>query len=232
MGTGPENRLANLLLLIEREGANGGKRGAQKRFAERVGIVAAHLSQMATQQRGVGNDVARRIEESLKLPRGTMDLPELGNAILWGQNVVAGPNFKGLVPVISWVAAGSWADAADPYAVGDAQEWLPCPVRCGPRTFALRVRGLSMFNPTGKPSFDDADIVFIDPDVVPAPNTRTMQSCVVVRLEDQVETTFKQIIEEGSRRYLRALNPAWPEQIIEVNTNATICGSCIGKWVE
>jgi SOS-response transcriptional repressor LexA len=39
------------------------------------------------------------------------------------------------------------------------------------------------------------------------------------------------LIIEGDRKYLKALNPAWPEQIIEINGNATICGVMIGKWV-
>jgi SOS-response transcriptional repressor LexA len=116
--------------------------------------------------------------------------------------------------------------------VGDAEKWIPCPVRHGPRSFALRIRGISMFNPGSKPSFEEGDIGFFDPDVTPQPNTRLMQSCVVVRLEDKHDSTFKQLIEEGGRRYLKALNPPWPEPIIEVNADATICGVAIGKWVE
>ena len=52
---------------------------------------------------------------------------------------------------------------------------------------------------------------------------------VVVRLEDSQETTFKQLgIEEG-HQYLKALNPDWPNRIIEVNSNATICGVVVFK---
>ena len=36
--------------------------------------------------------------------------------------------------------------------------------------------------------------------------------------------TFKQLIIEEGHRYLKALNPDWPHRIIEVNSNATICG--------
>jgi SOS-response transcriptional repressor LexA len=61
--------------------------------------------------------------------------------------------FTGGVPLISWVQAGSWSDVADPYVVGDAEDWLPCPVRHGPRTYCLRVRGDSMYNPSGRPSY-------------------------------------------------------------------------------
>ena len=48
-------------------------------------------------------------------------------------------------PLISWVQAGSFHDVADPFQPGDADEWLPCPVAHGPQTYAVRVRGESMF---------------------------------------------------------------------------------------
>ena len=54
---------------------------------------------------------------------------------------------------------------------------------------------------------------------------------VVVRLDDEQEATFKNLVVEGSRRFLRPLNPDWPEKMIEVNGNATICGVVVGKWV-
>ena len=52
---------------------------------------------------------------------------------------------------------------------------------------------------------------------------------VVVRLDDKREATFKKLVVEGDRRHLRALNPAWPEPIILINGNATLCGVVILK---
>lgn len=43
------------------------------------------------------------------------------------------------------------------------------------------------------------------------------------------EATFKKLIVEGNERYLKALNPAWPEPIIRINGNATICGVVVFK---
>jgi len=37
---------------------------------------------------------------------------------------------------------------------------------------------------------------------------------------------------EGDKKYLKALNPAWPEKIIEINGNATLCGVVFGKWTD
>lgn len=137
-------------------------------------------------------------------------------------NVESGPGIRSVVPLISWVRAGEWAEVADPYAVGEAEDWLPVPRRAGSRTFALRVRGISM-----EPRFVEGDIIFVDPDAEPGHGSK-----VVVRLETEKEATFKELVIEGEKRYLRALNPAWPDGLIEVTKDAVIVGVVIGKWVE
>lgn len=143
-----------------------------------------------------------------------------------GANTTAGARTMGMVPLISWVAAGAWTEAVDPYTVGDAEKWMPCPAPHSEHTFALTVRGLSMYNPNGKKSYAPGDIIYVDPMVQPENG-----HMVVVRLDDENEATFKQLIIEGDRHYLAALNPSWPEQIIEINGHSTIAGVVIGKWV-
>lgn len=142
-------------------------------------------------------------------------------------NVAQGPDMVGNVPVISWVAAGAWSVVSDPYEPGVASEWMSCPKRHSPHTFALRVRGVSMENPGGKYSYPDGAVIFVDPDQRPENGSR-----VIVRLDDSKEATFKQLVMEGDKKYLKALNPAWPEKIIEINGNATICGVVIGTWID
>lgn len=84
-----------------------------------------------------------------------------------------------------------------------------------------------MFAPTGKHSYSDGDIIFVDPEREAINGSR-----VVVRLDDSKEATFKQLVIEGDKKYLMALNPSWPDRIIEVKGNATICGVVIGKWTD
>lgn len=144
----------------------------------------------------------------------------------YGSTLEEGPDIRGKVPLISWVQAGAWSDTIDNFQPGDAEDWLACPQAHGPRTYCLRVKGESMYNPGGKWSYAAGEIIFVDPDWPPKHADR-----IIVRLEDKGETTFKQLIEEGSRSYLKALNPHWPEPIIEITGRATICGVVIGKWV-
>jgi len=129
------------------------------------------------------------------------------------------------VPVVSWVQAGEFSDASDPYPVGTSDEWIECPAKHGPRTFAVKVRGLSMYNPAGKPSFSEGDIIFCDPDRQPE-----NKSLVICRLDDQPEATFKRLLIEDGIKMLEALNPSWPQRIITINGNATICGVVFGRY--
>ena len=143
------------------------------------------------------------------------------------ENVKEGPEIRGLVPLISFVQAGSWCDIVDNLLPGDAYDWMPCPVKHSTSTFCLEVEGESMFNPTGRYSYSPGDIIFVDPAKAAKHGDR-----VVVRLDDQQQATFKQLIEEDGRKMLKALNPDWKPRYIEVNGNATICGVVIGKWVK
>ena len=137
-------------------------------------------------------------------------------------NVEPGPDLRGNVPLISWVQAGNWEAVIDNFAPGDAEDWLPCPRKFGPHAFALRVRGVSM-----EPKYQDGDIIFVDPDAQAEHGKN-----IVVRLDDEHEATFKQLVMEGGQKFLRALNPDWPgPKLIPINGNATICGVVIGKWV-
>lgn len=65
-----EFRRENLALLIERY-----SNGMQREFADKTGLAPAHVSQIVTCVRNMGDAIARRIETSLKLPPGSIDYP-------------------------------------------------------------------------------------------------------------------------------------------------------------
>lgn len=157
------------------------------------------------------------IDPYLKLPKRYSEVREAVGGYYVG--------VRGKLPLISWVQAGQWSEIVDAFQPGDAEDWLPCPVVHGPHAYIVRVEGDSMHNPDGKPSFADGDLIFVDPDV-----GAEHRRCVIVRLEDEQKATFKQLVIEGDRKYLKALNPAWPNRIIEVNKTAYFCGVVIGKF--
>lgn len=192
--------------------------GRQADFVAKTNMNQGEVS-LLLKNKSFGEKKARKIEQLVGLPPGYLDIPRADH------NTEPAPLYSGAVPLISWVKAGDWCEASDPYPIHEAEQWLPVPSRCGPRTFALRVRGESMHNPHGKPSYEDGDIIFVDPDLEAKHRDR-----VIIRTDGK-EATFKQLIIEGERRVLKALNPAWPGGIIELHDDATICGVVIGKWV-
>ncbi|MGI4938352.1 MAG: helix-turn-helix domain-containing protein [Janthinobacterium lividum] len=144
-----------------------------------------------------------------------------------GDNFEAAREMPGKLPLISWVQAGEWEEAMNNFQPGDAEDWLDCPFKHGPRAFILKVVGDSMFDPEGERSYKDGEFIAVDPDVEARHKSR-----VIVRLDDQNTATFKQLlIEPDGSKLLVALNRSWPNRIIPVNGNATICGVIIGKWV-
>ncbi|MBS1211934.1 MAG: helix-turn-helix protein [Proteobacteria bacterium] len=116
------------------------------------------------------------------------------------------------VPLISWVAAGNWRDVVDPYPPGAEEDVVPVTCKVGKGAFALRVQGDSM-----EPVFPNGCIIVVDPSV-----EARQGSYVVVRLDLAEQATFKQLVIDGSMRYLKPLNPRYP--LMEIRENATVCG--------
>lgn len=200
----------------------------QRELAEAAGIQQPVISQIEKGQNQQSAHIAKLAHacrvRALWLSDGVGpkhidedDVPEQSN-------IAPGPDTKGLLPLISWVQAGSWSEVIDLYAVGDAEDWLPCPANHGPRSFALRVRGESMYDPHGRRSFREGDIVYVDPD-----RQSENGSLVIAKLTDSQEATFKQLVIEDEKRYLKALNPSWPERMMPINGNCIIVGVVFSK---
>lgn len=126
------------------------------------------------------------------------------------------------VPLISSVSAGKWLDNSRD--LDYITDWIECPIRHSQNCFALVVKGSSMHNPHGSPSFQDGDVIYVDP-----AKSAENKSLVVAIQTDSNESTFKRLLIEGTQMMLEALNPAWPERIIKVSSETRICGTVIGK---
>lgn len=130
----------------------------------------------------------------------------------------------GLVPVISWVKAGEWCESPDNFAPGDSDEWLMCPSRHSPGTYALKVSGDSMTSSTpGDRSYPHGTIIFVDPD-----RAYQVGSRVIARLPGSAEATFKVYSEDAGVPYLMPINPRYPA--IRMPEGTKICGVVIGSY--
>jgi SOS-response transcriptional repressor LexA len=142
-------RLKNLELLI-------GEAGSAAKLADLVGTNSSYISQVRRQMttkkgtpRGIGDDLAGKLEHGMGKHEGWMDEPHQAE---WGQSDIAGkessahlgPDIQSLHPVISWKQVGEWMEIAESYQPQHGEELLPCPVKCGREAYILRVHGISM----------------------------------------------------------------------------------------
>jgi SOS-response transcriptional repressor LexA len=132
-------------------------------------------------------------------------------------NLHPGPELKGRVPLISWVQAGNWSSVVDNFHPGQADEWIETTVPVRQHTYALRVNGDSMTNPSGSPSFPHGIIIIVEPEVEAIPG-----AFVVVRQNNDEECTFKQLVKDAGVFFLKPLNPAYP--LMRLAEDAVICG--------
>ncbi|AYL16396.1 helix-turn-helix domain-containing protein [Pseudomonas syringae pv. actinidiae] len=107
-------------------------------------------------------------------------------------------------PVVSWVAAGSWAEAVEPYPSGASDEHEISDYKAKGPAFWLTVKGDSMTAITA-PSVPEGSQILVDTraDVRPG-------KLVIAKLADSNEATFKKLVEDGGVRYLKPLNSAYP----------------------
>lgn len=175
-----------------------------------------------TRHKGIGDDAAREIEETLGLSPYELDLP----AILLGAAAAEerAPYFsdatfqaytKGKIPVVGVIAAGAAMEVIDLYQPGVAEEWIDAPKsNYTPGSFILRLSGFSM-----QPRFWSDDRVMIEPALAWAAG-----DFVFAKRPSQGDGTFKKLIEEDGRLFLFALNPEFSPRYIEVTPDWHIVG--------
>jgi len=128
-----------------------------------------------------------------------------------------------LIPVISWVQAGTWT-SADSIPVGTQfNDWLPPNPKCGKNGYGLEVVGESML-----PDFRPTDKIYVNPDFQVS-DLKT-GDLVIVACEGEGKATFKKLIIEPNGKYLEPLNPKWHEKIIELDEGCKLMGKVVGLY--
>ena len=140
-----------------------------------------------------------------------------------GARMASRPN---MVPVLSWVAAGSWSNT-EPVTMDDIIGEAPRPPNLSKHGFALRVQGRSML-----PKFEPDDIIYVEPQT--GLLALKDSDLVVVQCNDDTEATFKQLVigETFDDMYLKPLNPDWHEQKMMPMGDCNLVGKVVGKYVE
>ena len=129
------------------------------------------------------------------------------------------------VPLISWVQAGEWCEAVDPFLPGTADKWLSCPVPHSEYTYALVVHGDSMTAQTvGIRSYPDGCTIFVDPLKRSPVNGDRVIACI----EGDNRVTFKVFKFEDGETWLEPINTRHKP----IYDPFKVIGTVIGKWEE
>ncbi|ERL54977.1 LexA family protein [Psychrobacter aquaticus] len=143
-----------------------------------------------------------------------------------GTTAVRMTSQSSMVPILSWVAAGSWSNV-EAVTFEDAIGQAPRPANLSKFGFALRVQGQSML-----PEFKPSEIIYVEPQT--GFLALKDSDLVIVQCNDDKEATFKQLVlgETSDDMYLRPLNPNWPEQRMMPMGECNLVGKVVGKYVE
>ena len=103
----------------------------------------------------------------------------------------------GQVPHISWMAIRAWVETGAA-APGDVYGYLPTLEGMSLRGFAVSVPDDTML-----PDFPEGGVLYMDPVLEPASGD------YVLAVTDTGDLTFKRLIRDGGRIFLRPLNPVY-----------------------
>jgi SOS-response transcriptional repressor LexA len=125
---------------------------------------------------------------------------------------------QAIVPLISWVEATNWCGDTFTPKPGYPELWVHTTAKVSKNAFALRIRGDSMVNPNGFPTFPPGATIIVDPEVKPEDG-----SFVIVGIPGEEEALFQKLTIHAGRKYLSSLNPRYPPPF-ELPAEACICG--------
>lgn len=199
--------------------------GGVSSFADKIGKGQSQASQFAGTNpiKGIGSKVAREIEEAFNKPHGWLDLPHENSQSIENNVSSPIPIIGKLIPVISWVQAGSWTTVESVPTDTQFDEWLPPNPKCGKNGYGLEVVGESML-----PDFRPTDKIYVNPDFQVS-DLKT-GDLVIVACEGDKAATFKKLIVETDNMYLQPLNPEWSEKAIALEDGCKLVGKVVGLY--
>jgi SOS-response transcriptional repressor LexA len=112
-------------------------------------------------------------------------------------------------PVISWVAAGAWSEAVEPYPAGYSDRYEFSEYDSKGPAFWLEVKGDSMTSPVGQ-SVTEGTLILVDTEAEAAPG-----KLVIAKLPESNEATFKKLVNDGGKLFLKPLNPSYPIEVFD-----------------
>ncbi len=124
------------------------------------------------------------------------------------------------IPLISWEDALDWPNIHANLRSDGWNAWSSTDATVSPMAFALRVKGEAM-----APRFPEGTLLIVDPEYKPQD-----KDFVVVKVANQSQATFKQLLFDGDDAYLKPLNPEF--NTARMDKRQTILGVMIQARVD
>ena len=129
---------------------------SRREAAKQADISEAHFRSIEVGTRPCTVKIIKKLSKAFEIKE-----PKLMYA--WIEEHMEGLNLPSYklrkVPLISWVKAGEFAEAEDPFSLGHGEDWIWTQTE-GANVFALKVQGDSM-----EPEFRDGEIIIINPHI-------------------------------------------------------------------
>lgn len=131
----------------------------QEQLAEALGITQGGLGHWLNARREPNLEVIAKIFNILKMPGFVVNADGTISDSRADHNVSFNSinESKGSYPVISWVSAGDWMEAVEPYHRRAIDRWYDTTVECSEDSFWLDVRGDSMTSSRAEHTGRDGD---------------------------------------------------------------------------
>lgn len=196
----------------------------QEQLAERAGIKQASVSEI---ERGLTRTSGYLVKfaqicgvDPVWLAEGTGASGSTGTASPESNvRMAVQPNEMYRYPVISWVSAGSWEEAVQPYPDGFSDRYEISDYNSKGPAFWLEVKGDSMTSQSGV-SVPEGMMILVDTEADVQPG-----KLVIAKLPASNEATFKKLVEDGGIRYLKPLNTAY--KMVECDEDCRIIGVAV-----
>ncbi|MDV8154561.1 LexA family protein [Acinetobacter bereziniae] len=192
------------------------KKMTQKELAQKSGVKQSVISELET---GTAKSTGSILELASALGITAEELKK-GVISEFDNNVM--PISSKLIPVLSWVQAGSMTSVEEINPL-EIAEWLPPlsgddPDGC----FYLKVVGIS-----NSPTYMEGDCILVNPKF----QVCDLISGDLIVVRNNTDATFKKlVIESDERRYLQALNPNFHPNVIEFEEGMELVGLVIDAF--
>jgi SOS-response transcriptional repressor LexA len=172
---------------------------SEREFADAVGVSRGAVQQWEKP----GGTAPRRTSQHRVAQVLGISVAEL---VSGGSNTSSGYDMRAEVPLVSQVEAGNYT-VVDNFKRKDDYEMVAVSIPIKRHTYALRVHGDSMVSEVAD-SFPEGSIIVVEPEMDALPGD------YVIAVNEQGETTFKQLVKDGGDLYLKPLNTRYPIKLL------------------